>query len=252
MLTLVLYTRHGRAPRVRRVIFVSAATRGAAPRVGGSGANGPASSVSALSRDFDDEKLFDSIRAEYGRMRGAFGGLLSARKVRDLGFLSYSRASQLAKQHKGARRKIFPVNVEDGFVETKLLGLYRKPRIGRGKYEWVEWISRLPENSGGQGSNEGKFALELVEGWWVAKIGLAVLAVVTLSLLATLLWIFLGVGGNHGDLQFLCHPRRCQDGFKDGFRGAGGRVETGAVLGVLVMMIGWTGIGAWVFSSWMA
>ena len=36
-----------------------------------------------------------------------------------------------------------------------------------------------------------------------------------------------------------------------GFRDAGGRVETGVVLGILALMFGWTGIGAWVLLSWL-
>ena len=142
----------------------------------------------------------------------------------------------------------FLMNGEDGFLETKLLSLYRKPSLGRDKHELVEWIARLPENSGRRNSTQGKFALELEDGWWVEKIGLAALAVLVLTLLATLLWNFLGVGSHYGDLKFLCRSRGCHDGF----RGAGGRVETGAVLGALVLMLGWTGVGVWVFLSWLA
>lgn len=36
-----------------------------------------------------------------------------------------------------------------------------------------------------------------------------------------------------------------------GYKGSGGRVETGAVLGMLVLMFGWTGVGAWLGLSWL-
>lgn len=217
---------------------------------GATGAENPSSdeqptSTPTLRNGFDDEMLFELIRAEYSRMRGLFGNLVSARNVRNLGFLSYTKGSQLVKQDKGVRRRTFAVDGDDGFAETELLAFYRRPKLGRGEHRWVDRIERLEKNSGGGDSRE-KVALELVEGWCIWKVALALLLVVLASLAAALLWTFLGLGGS-GYLKCHCRLRNNQDGF----RGAGGRVETGAVLGTLVLLLGWTGVGGWILLSWL-
>lgn len=239
-LMLVLYDHRSRVPRVGKV---------AVPVTGATGAenqNSDERPKSTPTTQFDDEMLLKSIRAEYNRMRGLFGIFISSRNVRDLGFISYAKGSQLVKQDRGACRKTFPVNGGQGFAETELLAFYRRPKLGRGKRGWVEWIERLPENSGGENLRE-KVALELVEGWCIRKIALALLLVMVVSLAATLLWTFLGAGGNFR--YFKCHCRLRK--IEEGFRGAGGRVETGAVLGALVLFLGWTGVGAWALLSWL-
>lgn len=238
ILTLVLYDHRTRVPRVSKVVV---------PVTGATGAENPnfdeqPTNTPTLRNGFDDEMLFKLVRAEYSRMRGLFGKLIGARNVRDLGFLSYTKGSQLVKQDKGARRRTFPVDGNDGFAETELLAFYRKPKLGRGEHGWVDRIERLEKNSGGDDPRE-KVALELVEGWCIWKIALALLLVVVASLAAALLWTFLGVGY----LNCHCRLRKSQDGF----RGAGGRVETGAVLGTLVLLLGWTGVGAWILLSWL-
>jgi len=55
-----------------------------------------------------------------------------------------------------------------------------------------------------------------------------------LSLLATLLWVFFGTTWIHV-----------------GFSGAGERVATGLLLGLLVLLLGWTGVGGWLWVSWL-
>lgn len=229
ILTLVLYDHRTRVPRVSKVVVPVTGATGAE----NSNSNEQPKSAPTLKKKFDDEMLFKVIRAEYNRMRGLVGTFISLRNVRDLGFLSYARGSQLFKQDRGARRKTFPVNGGKGFAETELLAFYRRPKLGRGEHGWVEWIERLPENSEGEDSRE-KVALELTEDWCIRKIVLALLFVVVTSLAATLLWTFLGVGGD-----------------VEGFRGAAGRVETGAILGALVLLLGWTGVGAWILLSWL-
>lgn len=242
ILTLVLYDHRTRVPRVSKVIVPATGARG-------SEIQNPIKQpkrAATLKKEFDDEMLFKLIRTEYRRMRGLLGIFISARNVRDLGFLSYAKGSQLVKQDRGARRKTFPVNGGEGFAETELLALYRRPKLGRAERGWVEWIKRLPENSGGEDSSE-KVALELVEGWCIRKIALALLLMVVVSLAATLLWTFLGVGGKYGYFKYNYRLRDSQGGF----RGAGDRLETGAVLGALVLLLGWTGVGAWILLSWL-
>ena len=113
-----------------------------------------------------------------------------------------------------------------GFAEARFLELYRCPKLGRSRWEWWDWVRGLPENiaaeniaaeniaaeniaaengngggveaalvAAGTGRNTERFALELVEGWSVTRIVVALGLVGLCSIAACLLWIFLGV--NH-------------------------------------------------------
>lgn len=244
ILALVLFNRRTRVPIFRRIAIPGRKKAVDSPT---SPQKSPGSNSSTdPQREFDDERLFKLIRAEYGRMRGTtyhtIANLFRARDVRDVGFLSFSKASQLLKSDRGSqRRKTFPVSGDDGFAESEMLALYRSPKLGREEYAWVDWIGRRPENNGVMGSE--KIALELVEGWCVRKIGMALVAVLLASVLSALLWTFLGAGG-----CTLCFLR---NETQTGFRNAGGRLETGLMLGLLVLLLGWTTVGGWVFLSWL-
>jgi hypothetical protein len=80
--------------------------------------------------------------------------------------------------------------------------------------------------------------LEFVVSWSVRRILLALALVLTLSLAATLLWVFLGKN-SHGD------------GGQAGFMGAGDRVVAGVVMGISVLLIGMFGVGGWIGVSWL-
>ncbi|KAL8800129.1 MAG: hypothetical protein Q9182_005402 [Xanthomendoza sp. 2 TL-2023] len=202
--------------------------------------------------DFDDEKLFRLIRKEYMAMRGVIKWLGSARGVHGISLLGYYKLSQLAsKEDRPTRRKTFRV-YDDVFTEQRMMDLWRAPRSGRKNYEWVEWIRRLPRYSEGLQTQEENVALELVEGWNVRKIASALVLVVVLSLLGTLLWTFLGVNGGvrlQNDAM-VGYPVELKM-MSAGFRQAGNRVQTGLALGILVLLLGWTGIGAWILLSWL-
>ena len=91
------------------------------------------------------------------------------------------------------------------------------------------------------------------------RIALAAATFLLLSVLATLLWITVGrSGGKEGHLS---SGDVTSDG-KGGFTtiagviggekgGMGERVEPGVLLGLLVLLVGWTGVGAWVGLSWV-
>ncbi|KAL8681027.1 MAG: hypothetical protein Q9186_002800 [Xanthomendoza sp. 1 TL-2023] len=202
--------------------------------------------------DFDDEKLFRLIKREYVSMRGVIKWFASARGVHGISLLGYHKLSQLAsKEDRPTRRKTFRV-YDDVFTEQRMMDLWKAPRSGRKNYEWVEWIRRLPRYSEGLQSNEENVALELVEGWNVRKIASALILVVVLSLLGTLLWTFLGVNGgvrlqNDAMVGFPVELKL----MSAGFRQAGNRVQTGLALGILVLLLGWTGVGAWILLSWL-
>ena len=81
-----------------------------------------------------------------------------------------------------------------------------------------------------------------------------------LSVAATILWTTLGVetsftpsvidvGGGSADSGIGRAGTR--DVLAGGFKGAGTRVGTGVLLGILVLGLGWTGIGSWVMLSWL-
>ncbi|KAL8948138.1 MAG: hypothetical protein Q9222_005649 [Ikaeria aurantiellina] len=202
--------------------------------------------------EYDDERLFRLIRKEYARMRGVWSGLASARGVNGIRLLGYHRLSELAvEEERLTRRKAF--RVYDGvFTEQRMMDLFTSPRKGRKQHEWVDWIRRLPRNAQDVHTDEENLALELVEGWEVRRIAFAFLLVIVLSVLATLLWTFLGVDGaiilqNDAMLGFPVQLKMKSAGF----RGASIRVGTGLALGVLVLLLGWTAVGSWVLLSWL-
>lgn len=150
--------------------------------------------------------------------------------------------------------------------------LYSQPKEGRARYAWVHWARRVAVANGtleagsgrekaekdgvekeredvfagptrdeeadvGMGSGRGDFVtgLEFVDGWNIGRILVAFGVVLVLSLLATLLWILFGTTWIYV-----------------GFRGAGERVATGLLLGLLLLFLGWTGVGGWLWVSWLS
>ncbi|KAL8942935.1 MAG: hypothetical protein Q9211_001185 [Gyalolechia sp. 1 TL-2023] len=246
-ITLVLYSRSSTTPVLRKLVVPET------KEVSLSDEDEKRPQFRArLMLDFDDEQLFRLIKKEYRGMRGMVKGLVSARGVSGISLLGYHRLSQLAiKEHRPNRRKTFRV-YDDVFTEQRMKDLWTSPGNGRKKHEWVEWIRRLPRYSEGLHPDDEKVALELVEGWKVGKIASALLLVVALSLLATLLWTFLGTSGGvvlQNDAM-VGYPMELRMN-SAGFRGAGVRIETGLALGVLVLLLGWTGVGTWILLSWL-
>jgi len=78
--------------------------------------------------------------------------------------------------------------------------------------------------------------LELLEGWSVLRISLCSMLILAMAIAAVLLWIFLGVSDDVSTV---------------GFRDAGSRVGSGLILGVLVLILGWTGMAGWMGISWL-
>lgn len=190
-------------------------------------------------------------------MRGPLRRLASARTMRSMNLLAYTSTSELVS--KRAKPMHFrPQPDDDHLAEPRLLALFRDPRLGKRRHDWVEWVTTLPENSNVADNNE-RIALELVEGWSTSKFLAAVITVLISSITVTLLWIFVGAGGT--TLGFESSDVSLPGGVMGsnaatvqspvGYRGAGGRVETGVALGILVLMFGWTGIGAWILLNWL-
>ena len=185
--------------------------------------------------EIDDAHLFSLLRYQYTLLRPLPRQLLSARCLTGITLLSFSHLSQLAARHER------PVTLKTFRVVD---GVFAEKRMGR-----------LGGDEGGEGKAKDKekgekLALEFVEGWAVGKIVCVLVTVLVASLAAILLWVFLGAGaGAQGEV--LQPGEYSGIGGREGVRGAGGRVETGLVLGVLVLLVGWTGTGAWVLLSWL-
>ncbi|KAI9710612.1 MAG: hypothetical protein M1812_007376 [Candelaria pacifica] len=187
--------------------------------------------------DFDDEALFKVMRNRYRKTRGFLRRLLSLRGLKSISILSSpNRHPPLRKDsEKPFFRNQSSTSSTGQYSPQQLWAHYRKPKLGRGHYDWVDWVHRLPSNSV-QGEQSGdKVALEFVEGWRVGLLFIAVLVLSLVSVAAAVLWVILGLG----------------NGEKEGYMNAGGRVETGVVLAGVVLMMGWTGVGAWGILSWL-
>ncbi|MCJ1298717.1 hypothetical protein MMC08_001507 [Hypocenomyce scalaris] len=186
--------------------------------------------------EFDDQKLFQLMRAGYATMRGRFRVYASARSLRSIHMRFDAFATDTDDRYEDRGAQTPSRVVESDVADVRLTTLFKSPKIGKGRHQWVDLIHKSTSRKTGD-----TIALELVEDWSVTRIGLALLSIIVASLAAALLWVFLGRGG--GTEGFM--------GEHMGFKGAGGRLEAGMALGVLVLLVGWTGVGAWVGLSWV-
>ena len=254
LLTLVLYSHGDSTSKVKKIVIP---TPPETALVDNNDEKKPPIRAT-MRQGFDDEKLFKLIRSEYNSMRGSLRRLASARTMRSMNLLAYHSTSELV--FKNAKPMHFRHQDNDEYLaEARMLALFQKPRLGKRHHEWVEWVTTLPENSNVQSLDNERIALELVEGWSTRKFLAAVVAVLVCSLTVTLLWIFLGAGGD--TIGFESSNISLPGGLMGsnaatvespiGYRGAGGRVETGVAFGILVLMFGWTSIGAWILLNWL-
>ncbi|KAI9688283.1 MAG: hypothetical protein M1820_010295 [Bogoriella megaspora] len=141
---------------------------------------------------------------------------------------------------------------EDGEVEG-VRGLERKDSMRKSGSDGNEKNLRSTLQNSGVEMNVGKVdiardteifepvGLEFVPGWAVGRIIAAMLLVVLLAVAATAIWTVFGL------------PRGVDlrgGGGEVGWMGAGNRVETGCVIGILILVVGWLGVGGWVWLSW--
>ena len=264
VLTLVLYGNSSPIPKIKTIAMPSPQETQLISET----ENGKPPIMATHTLLFDDEALSKLLRSTYNTMRGPLRYLASARKVRNIRLLSYTSIAQLASRHaKPTQFRGDNVMVGEEISEKRLLDLFQKPRLGRRRHEWTNWIKELPEN--GKGSEDpggNKIAVEFVEGWAPGKLYCAVAAVLFCSLLAMFLYIFAGSGGQVGlqiadsssdvDLKELgngllgaVEPQ--VQGSPVVYKGPRGRVQTGVELGILVLMIGWTAVGGWTLLSWL-
>lgn len=235
VITLCLYSNNSPVPKLSRIVIPT-------DHVTGLVTESSEKKRYPSRRDFDDEKLFQLIRTEYAKMRSPFHRYGSFRALQTFNLSSYKDLSQYASRwQKLAHTKNFSV-ADEGFDPESMLRSYHRPTLGKGQHQWVDWVLSLPGRlNGGRSPKDGQnLVIEYVEGWSVAKIAVAFASVVVLSIVATLLWVLVGVGGlQAGTTASMA------------MRAAGGRVETGVALGAFVLLLGWTGVGAWAVLSWL-
>ena len=191
-LTLVVYGHRSHVPKIKKLSIPTAVHEISSSDDSHEG-HPPIKAI--MRKDFDDTSLFNLIRSSYSHLRGSFFVNFGARTVCGIRLLSYQNICQLTTQR--AKHACFESrDEEDGFAEARMLELYRNPKIGQGKWEWFAWIKGLPENDTvpeepGASARE-KVALELIEGFSARRILVALMIVTTCSVVASLLWIFVG------------------------------------------------------------
>ncbi|CAK3911150.1 Hypothetical predicted protein [Lecanosticta acicola] len=216
--------------------------------------------------DFDDAEFFNQLRLAYRQLSSTPIRLFSARKLTRI--VVSGPASRAADAGYGwllqpRSPRILAYNgLTDTFSEEKILQHYRKPALGKSRYAFVHWAHRLaaappptrptsPPASGEEVPQpspqsrellhriEQPEGLELIMSWSISRILLALTIVVVFSLAAILLWTFLGKN------------TPSQMPASAGFKGAGDRVGTGVLIGIVVFLIGLGMIAGWLGISWL-
>lgn len=265
VLTLVLYGNSNPIPKVKTIAILNPQETQLIEET----ENGKPPIIATQTLPFDDETLSKLLRSTYNTMRGPLRYLASARKVQNLRLLSYTSITQLASRHAKPMQFHGDDNAAVGeeIGEKRLLDLFQKPRLGRGRNEWTDWVKGLPENGkGSENSDKHRIAIEFVEGWAPAKLYGAVATILCCSILAMLLYIFVGIGGQVG-LQIAIPTSNVDlkdlgNGLLEAVEplaqespvlheGPGGRVQTGVELGILILLLGWTAVGGWGLLSWL-
>lgn len=229
---------------------------------------------------FDDEKLALALRTAYRRLRGPLRVYLGARTLHGIRIVRYTYLSSLSAPAP-AQDPFHPQPPspdalaaragegtagggagDAGSIQQHLHALLRCPRTGRGETTAVDFLRARIAESTTPGSK--KIALCFREHWSAGRVAVAVGATLGLSVMATLLWIFLGAGAGQegggvaspvwGVLKTPVAGMRVAEGAGgrvDVWGSAAGRVQGGVVMGLLVLLLGWTGMAGWVAVSWL-
>lgn len=208
--------------------------------------------------DFDDEALFQQVRKCYRELIGPMR-TLSARSLRRISVSGSAmqeadRGYWLHSPRSPAR--IGQKNLRGTFSEERIMQYHRKPALGKSRYAFVHWAHRLaaapsirtPRPGEDSADSFGRDmvprmehteGLEFVVCWSVARIAVALLFVLTISTATTLLWIFLG------------HVTVASSPAQGGYHDAGDRVTSGVVMGICLLLLGFSSIAGWLGVSWL-
>lgn len=228
------------------------------------------------SSSFDDEAFFRCLRVAYAGLLPLSYRLFAARSLARISVTG--PASRVADAGYGwlvqspkSPRTLAQKDLSDTFGEDKILRLFLRPREGRGRYAFVYWARRLAAAEEGlrtphlhgedaeamQREVEMKAALdhpppeglEFSLSWSVARICVVLGFILVASMVASLVWVFLGrntVATGYG----LVKPGQVPVA-GGGFRDAGDRVAAGLVMGICILLVGLSGMGGWVWVSWL-
>ncbi|MCJ1284680.1 hypothetical protein MMC26_004016 [Xylographa opegraphella] len=213
---------------------------------------------------FDDEAVSRRLLSEYRKLRGRWRILLGARSLQGACLVIYSHPYELFAATGGRDMDHFfqPTYEPTGkawqdaaVVESRRLHFLTqylaRPGKGAGKDEVVQWLRQL--GAPGDADSE-RVAVKFVENWSAWRLSVAFVSVLVLGVAAALLWVFLGVDTANVLGQSLGSgstgkPAVLQKEMLS--RGTGGRVESGLLLGLLVLLLGWTGLSGWALLSWL-
>ncbi len=182
---------------------------------------------------FDDEQLFVSLREKYGKLRHPVRRLLSLRTLRslDLVYAPTEGAGSTYHQSMGNSQLRHP-----HLTASLLMEHYRRPKRVRGAYIWIDWVHEVSsELSEYAVEGPARLTVEFREGWSVLRIILTWITILLLSLGAGAIWTIFGVDSNG----------------QRGLETAGARVNTGVLLSGVVLLLGWSLLGAWAVLSWL-
>jgi hypothetical protein len=237
--------------------------------------------------DWDDAHLFTLLRSSYRTLAGHYR-FFSARSLQAIRLSHSSTCGASCLEEPQPRRPsvgghtlpkspryLGSKGLTYNFSEHELMKYFRDPELGKARYAWVHWAKRIAicpgylrspapdpfadspaarlakvlehrkdkedgEEDGAGGHvayGDCSASLEFVESWSGWRIFLALVVVKLLALGAVLCWILLG--------------SRLQP-FGSGYRNAGERVAGGAMLGVFVLLAGWTTVAGWLIISWLS
>jgi len=228
--------------------------------------------------DFDDVAFFTGLRAHYHSLMGPcrFLSARSLSRVTVSGDATRAADAKYGWLHAPrSPRTVAWQGLTDSFSEEKMLRYFRNPKqVGKARYAWVSWAHRLAEAPAStavtpglpsaltatsmgltpsrmSGSPDGLArkaeqheGLEFVLSWSVKRIVSVLVVVILLSIVAALLWIFLGTMSS---AQQIVHSPQSIPSINagGGFRDAGDRVGTGTLIGICVLLVGLTGMGGW-------
>ena len=198
----------------------------------------------------DDAEFFRQLRTEFRRLTGP-ARFFSARSLKRI--VVSGPATRAADADYGwlhqtpSPRLLARAGLSDTFSEERTLQHYRKPDLGRARYAYVAWAHRLaaapttrPSCSTPDGMPseapaqevERSEGLEFVIGWSIMRIALVLASVMLLSVVAALVWVFLG---RH------TAPASPSSG---GYRDAGDRATTALLMGICVLLLGLSSVAA--------
>lgn len=233
--------------------------------------------------DFDDMEFFRQLKSHYHALLGPYRyfAARSLTRITVTGSASKAADAGYGWLH-GPRspRLLAAKGLSDTFGEDKLLRHFWKPKQGKARYAWVSWAHRLAAapaspaapplplstplsatsvktiTSGLQRQSfirraDNHEGLEFVVSWSVKRILAVLLLVLSLSVAAALLWIFLGEPRSRQRLVVGASPLAGSGNSSSGYRNAGDRVGTGVVIGICVLLLGLTSMGGWIGVSWL-